>query len=107
MTIDIKGVIKAVHGTEVISEKFKKRCLILTVKEAITQDLCIEFKQDKTNLLNGFKEGMTVNVGVNVESREYKGKYFTSLSGWKINMFGGDVNRQPSKQNQADDDLPF
>ena len=39
---------------------------------------------DKINLLNGIQINDKLNVSVNVESREYNGKYFTKVNAWKI-----------------------
>jgi len=86
----------------------------------------VEFVQDKTELLNNFKVGQPVKIGVNLRGREWvnpqgETKYFNSIQGWRIeNLQAGNTGGQnvpppdstqfePAKDlNDEDyDDLPF
>jgi len=65
--------------------------------------------KEKVDKLSAFKEGDDVIVGFNVSSREFKGKWYTSLDAWKINQ---NRDSQPSSETVdvgEDDgsDLPF
>lgn len=56
------------------------------------------------------KEGDAVDVDFNINTNEWKGKYYTSLSAWKV--FKSGVNTpQPQPQaepvQEEDDDSPF
>lgn len=105
-----------------ISQTFKKRELVITTQEQYPQDIMVEFTQDKTDLLNAYKEGDEVKVSINIRGREWinpegVAKYFNTIQVWRIESFN------PAEQGQApaadyvqpsftnsgedDDDLPF
>lgn len=62
---------------------------------------CFEvFGNDKVeNLTKYQKEGDNVTVKFNVSTNEYKGKYYTSLSAWKIT--NNSYNKKDSQPTQA------
>ena len=87
--MEVTGNIKKIGGTEQVTEKFKKRNLVVTTAEQYPQDILIEFIQDKTTLLDALRIGENVTVAINLRGREWtspKGevKYFNSLHGWRI-----------------------
>lgn len=126
--VTITGSIKVVGKTQQVSEKFSKRELVVTEQGGqYPQMIPIEFKQDKTGLLDGFNPGEEVNVVCYVNGREWTGKdgvtkYFLSLSGNRIERTGsnagggaGNAGHQgapPPTMADApavdgEDDLPF
>jgi len=122
--MEILGKIKVINDEQQVSATFKKRELVVTTESEYPQHILIEFTQDKCDLLNNFKVGQSVNVGINIAGREYvnpKGetKYFNSIKGWRIfeDRAGSQSPQSPSNSNtpkevpsnnQADDDgLPF
>ena len=52
---------------------------------------------DKINEFENLKSGKLYEVYINISSREWKGKYFSNIKGWKANLVAEDNN----------DDLPF
>ena len=48
------------------------------------QDINIEFVQDKVALLDSLQPGQQVTVTFDIRGREYNGRYFNNLQGWKI-----------------------
>lgn len=105
--MELKGNIKRIFDTVVVSEKFKKRELVLTtLEDKYAQDISIQFNQDNANLLEGFVPGETVVVKINLKGREWtnpKGeiKYFNTIEGWSIQM-----QKEDAKQ-EVNNDLPF
>jgi hypothetical protein len=85
-TYEIKGAVKFVGEMETIGAKgFTKRELIVTTPDdKYPQDLKIEFVKDNCSKLDDISEGDEVTVGVNLRGSEYNGKYYVSLTGWKI-----------------------
>lgn len=85
--VNISGTIKVIGQTQQVSEKFSKRELVINEPSGqYPQLIPIEFKQDKTSLLDGFKPGDEVSVTCFVNGREWTGKdgvtkYFLSLAG--------------------------
>ena len=108
------------------SSGFRKREVVVTTEEQYPQHLMIEFVQDKTDLLNSYREGDSVKVSINLRGREWvnpqgETKYFNSIQGWRIEKLGaesstGDMPPVPpmdafepaNELNEEDhDDLPF
>lgn len=71
-----------------------------------------EGKENVDNFLKFNKEGDLVDVDFNVQCREWEGKYFTSLSAWKVfkseaESDNGLNNPDPNTGEVDEDDLPF
>ena len=89
--MEVQGKIKLVGNVQEITDSFRKRELVIVTQEQYPQTLCVEFVQDKTDLLNDFQEGQEVKIGINLRGREWKNpegiiKSFTSLQGWRIEL---------------------
>lgn len=126
--VTISGTIKVVGKTQQVSEKFSKRELVVTEQGGqFPKHIPIEFKQDKTTLLDGFNAGDEVSVTAYVDGREWTKdgvtKYFLSLSGNRIERSGASAGAPRSAGAQSapaptmsdmppitvdgEDDLPF
>ncbi|MAU25336.1 MAG: hypothetical protein CMC34_00920, partial [Flavobacteriaceae bacterium] len=68
--MEVQGKIKLVGNVQEITDSFRKRELIIVTQEQYPQTLCVEFVQDKTDLLNDFQEGQEVKIGINLRGRE-------------------------------------
>lgn len=118
---EVTGKIKMVGDTQTFEEKgFRKRELVVTTEEQYPQHILIEFVQDKCDLLDAYRLGENVKVGINLRGREWvnpqgETKYFNSVQGWRIDKLGStpqpyDPNKDPNSpkmQEQEEDDLPF
>lgn len=84
----ITGKIYLIKDEQVITDKFKKRDLIIQTTDQYPQFVPIQFTQDKCSVLDKYSVGQDVEVSVNVRGRksDYQGdeKFFLSLEGWKI-----------------------
>lgn len=81
-----------------VSDKFSKRLLVVVTDEKYPQTIAIEFGNDNMSKLDSIKPGDNVEVDVNLRGREWEGKYFVSLSGWRIAKV---------EQGAASDDNPW
>jgi hypothetical protein len=64
---------------------WSKRELIMETFEQFPRKVCISVWGDKSdNLDNQHPIGSIVKVAINVESREYNGKWYTDVRAWKI-----------------------
>ncbi len=104
----LTGKVIRVGETEQIKDTFKKRELVIETDDKYPQSIPLEFVQDKTELLNGISEGDSVTVSYNLRGREWNGKYYVNVQGWKLEKTGS----APAPVNvnapvEADDDLPF
>ena len=88
--MEVTGKVKVIGETETFGAKgFRKRNLVITTNEQYPQDLQLEFVQDKVDLLDNYKVGQNVKVGVNLRGREWinpegVAKYFNTIQGWRI-----------------------
>ncbi|MDQ3099741.1 MAG: DUF3127 domain-containing protein [Bacteroidota bacterium] len=92
--VTLNGTIKNVGKVQDVSEKFRKRELVLTESGTqYPQHIPVEFTQDKCGLLDGYNAGEEVTVMCYVNGREWTGKdgvpkYFLSLKGDRIERKG-------------------
>ncbi|HPF89128.1 MAG TPA: DUF3127 domain-containing protein [Flavobacteriales bacterium] len=123
--VTISGTIKVVGKTQDVSDKFRKRELVVTEPSGQRpQHIPVEFTQDRCGLLDGYNPGDEVTVTCYVNGREWTGrdgvtKYFLSLSGNRIEKAGGGTRDQGGYQSApppsiadmpaggGEDDLPF
>lgn len=65
--------------------------------------VAVDLRSDKTSLLQSYSLGDFVTVSLNPKAREYNGKYYNSISCWKIEW----SSQSSGKVSDSDDDLPF
>lgn len=115
--MEVTGRIKLINPTQTVSDKFKKRELVVTTEEQYPQHILIEFNQDKCDVLDKYALGDSVIVSINLRGREWvnpqgEAKYFNTIQGWKIEKSGSEATAtQPIPavpfDDEAHDDLPF
>ena len=117
--MEVTGIIKFIGTITQVSASFNKRDIVITTDEQYPQHILIQFVQDKVDLLDKFKVGESVSVGINLRGREWvnpQGEtvYFNTIQGWKINKFAfaGNDEKPAFKpagnfDEQQHDDLPF
>ncbi len=72
--------------------------------------LAVDFFKEKTDLLNGVKVGDMITVYINTrvnESKTQAGRYFNSITGWRLEAGQGSEKPAAKKTNESNDDLPF
>jgi hypothetical protein len=90
------GNIKLIADTQSFPSGFTKREFVVTTsKDKYPQDLKFEVVKDKCSLLDNYEVGQEVQVTFDIRGNEYNGKYYVSLSCWKIQ--GGDGSSEPSR----------
>jgi hypothetical protein len=88
--------------------KWQKISFLLETTEEYNNLYCFEvFGEEKVEQFAKFNRvGQNVDVDFNVKTNEWKGKYFTSLSAWKIFKAEAGETAPEVAQDEADD-LPF
>lgn len=104
--MQVQGKIKLIKETEKVSDKFKKRELVIETNDQYPQLLLIQFTQDKCSLLSLFEVGDEVNISINLRGREWTSpqgetKYFNTIEGWRIGKAGEQVTEQVTEQGNA------
>ncbi|MDX1269358.1 MAG: DUF3127 domain-containing protein, partial [Oceanisphaera sp.] len=118
MSYELTGKIKLIQETQTFNSGFSKREMVVTVEDGnYPQDISLEFLKEKISLLDSLSVGQNVTVSFDIRGREYNGRYFNNLVGWKIQTEAGaaeDEYYQSAPANQfdssfdaGDDDIPF
>jgi hypothetical protein len=121
--IKITGTVKEIMPVQEFSGGFYKQVLVVDTGQQYDPFVPIEFKKEKTDLLKGLGVGSEVTVYINIGGREYNGRYYADISGWKLDRLdgsqaqegvqeatGGSFGGQGSTdtaQEDADSEIPF
>ena len=85
MAYDLTGKIKLIQEAKTFDSGFTKQEMVVIVEDGkYPQEINIEFVQDKICLLDNLQVGEEVTVTFDIRGREYNGRYFNNLQGWKI-----------------------
>ena len=113
MTYELTGKIKLIQEEQTFASGFNKREMVVTVDDGrYPQDINLEFVKDKISLLDGLEPGQEVTVSFDIRGREYNGRYYNNLQGWKVVAADGDTPDEPAPQGDepppmGDEDIPF
>jgi len=116
--MDLTATIKAIGDVQQVSEKFKKRDVVLTDDSSqYPQHISFQLTQDKVSLIDKYKVGDRIKAYFNLRGREWTSpkdevKYFNTLEIWRVE--GGQASEPVATSDTADaepqtsgDDLPF
>jgi hypothetical protein len=93
----ITGVVHHIGPVETVGDKgFTKRLLVVRTESQYDNLIPVELKKDKCALADGLKLGQSVTVHTNIGGREYNGKFYPSITGWKI-----EADQSAPPQNQS------
>ena len=108
VTGKITKVLDTQKGTSAAGKDWQKLSFILETTEDYNNLYCFEvFGDEKVEqFLKYNKVGQDVDVSFNVQTNEYKGKYYTSLQSWKIFKAEAAMETLEVSQDEVDD-LPF
>ncbi|MDF7824241.1 DUF3127 domain-containing protein [Pontiellaceae bacterium B12227] len=106
MAYDLTGKVKLIQDAQTFGSGFTKREMVVTVEDGkYPQEINLEFVQDKVSLLDTVQVGQEVTVTFDIRGREYNGRYFNNLQGWKIQT-GAAAPAAEDKPPVADKDVP-
>lgn len=110
MSNSVKGKIVKIcpieKGTSKAGKEWSKQNLVIDTGDQYNPNVCINFFGDKSDLLQNVSVGNDVEVHINISSREFNGKWYHNVDGWKIDG-GASQGSTPPPSNEGDDDLPF
>ena len=106
--MQLEGTLKIINDTQTFDSGFTKREVVLTTNEQYPQDIKVDFVKDKCAVLDSYKVGDAVSIGINIRGNEYNGKYYVNIQGWKIDKAGQAAPQEaPAPMTEEVDDLPF
>lgn len=114
MSYQATGKVMTVGTTQQVSEKFRKREVILLIDDGKYPQTCaFEFAQDKVQDLDPVSVGDLVRVDFDLRGRQWtspKGevKTFNTLSAWRLETLTNAEPQAGAPADVADDgDIPF
>lgn len=114
MALSINGKVLEVGKTQQVTEKLKKRALVVEYAENAQYPEQIQFEavNDRCALLDELREGDEVTVHFNLKGRAYTGKdgkkgHFNSLALWKIDVLKTTAQKTYTPPAEEENDLPF
>jgi len=85
--------------------EWKKQEVIIETEEQYPRSVCLLNWNDKVDI-SGIKPGDKINASVNIESREFKGNWFTDVKLWKITQ-EQDAKKESKGTTPPVDDAPL
>jgi hypothetical protein len=117
MSYLLKGKLIEKYETAVISDRFKKRELVVEQKHSApngteyAETIKLQLTQDKCDSLDPFNIGDSIIVQFNLKGKRWekdgKVNYFNNLDAWKIELDGEAKEAPKEAPKEADNDLPF
>lgn len=122
--MEIKGkvilALPEISGTSASSGKaWKKREYVLETHDNFPKKVHFDFFGDRADQYP-LNPGDEITLSFDIESREYQGRWYTSIRGWKAEKEGSAFNQQattippmdnvpppPPAPSNENDDLPF
>jgi hypothetical protein len=80
----LKQILKTESGTSKSGKDWQKQTIIIETADAYPKQIAVEVSEKALSRLQDYSEGMTITCSINIESREYNGRWFTSVKCWKI-----------------------
>lgn len=85
-----------------------KQEFIVETQEQYPRKVCIALWGDKASEIDNIAIGESIKVGVNVESREFNGKWYTDVKAWRLERLGSGpvAGNTPPPPAPSIDELP-
>jgi hypothetical protein len=84
---------------------WRKQDIVFELPNEFNRKICVTFFGEKAEDAASLSEGDAVTVSVNVESREYNGKWYTDVKAWKV-VRGSAKNPPPTPPSAPFPDTP-
>ena len=85
---------------ETTKGKWFKDEVIFETLETYPKTVRVTFFGKEPNNINDVAAGSEVKLFLNLESREYQGKWYDEIKAWKFEVLSGTTNAAPQKSNE-------
>ena len=86
--MELQGVLKQIlpleSGESKSGKAWQKQTIIVETQETYPKLIAVEVSEKAISRLQDYQIGHTITCSINIESREYNGRWFTSIKCWKI-----------------------
>ena len=122
VTLEISGKIieiLEVKSGQSANGEWRKQEYVLETEAQYPKKVCFMAWGDKIDQFN-IQKGETVAVSIDLESREYNGRWYTDVKAWKVSRDGAETGNQPPFDDRdryappsvdsspiGNDDIPF
>jgi len=95
-------------GTSKAGKEWVKQTVIINNGNEYNPQTAISFfGEDKVKDVSKFKEGQDVSIGVNISSKEFNGKWYNQIDGWKVSEATATASPDLNSSDTESDDLPY
>jgi hypothetical protein len=110
--MELKGTIRVINATKVVSEKFSSREFVVETEEQYPQLISMQVTNTKCPVLDGYAVGEKVTASINLRGRKWTNKdgvdvYFNTIECWKINKEGATAPAPTVPPANDNEDVPF
>ena len=106
--MQLKGQIVEIKDVEVISEKFRKQVVLVEQETKFDAVVPIEFVNQKIdNVVPELKVGQNKTFLINIQGREWNGKYFVSLRCYGVHSLEMEKSLAEGNEQEQNGGLPF
>jgi len=103
ITGKLTKVLELQKGVSKAGKEWQKQSFVLDTGADFNNEICIDVFGEKIDQITNLKNGVELEVKINVSSKEFKGRYYHNISAWEIQNVG---STEPIK-NDDSEDLPF
>ena len=106
--MQLKGQIVEIKDVEIISEKFRKQVVLVEQETKFDAVVPIEFVNQKIdNVVPELKVGQQKTFLINIQGREWNGRYFVSLRCFGVHSLEMEKALAEGNEQEQNGDLPF
>ncbi len=105
MALDLTGkiiqVMNETSGQSKTGNTWTKQEFVIETYDKFPRKVMISVMGDKVQELKRYKAGDDVKVSLNIESREYNGRWYTDVRAWRIESGSGNESAASNGGNGA------
>ncbi|MCL3780638.1 DUF3127 domain-containing protein [Prolixibacteraceae bacterium JC049] len=110
MSLQISGqiiqILPVQSGVSKAGKEWQKQEFVIETEEQFPKSVCFTLFNDKINILQGYNQGDQVDVGFNLESREFNGRWYHNINAWKIDRVQNEAAAGMMPPEFAPEDVP-
>lgn len=102
MSLELSGTLQEILPKQTGESKrgpWEKQDFVIETQDKFPKKVCCTLWGDKTNMLQNLSTGTPLTVSINIESREYRGKWYTDVKAWKLEV--GDGSGSPASNGSS------
>ena len=118
MALEIEGKVLLIlpeqSGTSAAGKAWVKQELVIETEDQFPKKVCVAGMGDKiVPVIKSLTVGQKVTVHINVESKEFNGRWFSNINVWRIDKNAEGITNQPTAEEpkksieEQDEELLF